>query len=424
MRLFKTYILLFSVCLVAMLIVHCIPRDRIADNSRTSVAFIHEQGRYPRQWGREWLRIDNFTDALMLNMAYCADADKPLDAALSNVYYTDEQMDVFSRTEEVVLGNVVCGNDVPGEPIQGYYYPYARYWHGYQVFLRPLLVLTDYQGILRLNALCFYLILLFCLWTVGRRLSWAVAILFLLSLLLVALPVVPLCLQLSTCFYIAFLAVIAVLRWPSLTQDRMSACCTFFVTGGLTAYFDLLTTPMVTLGLPLTVCLLSHPAWQSKKYIVTLTSVWSGGYVLLWLSKCIVAQWLTDYDIIGSFLRAAQIRSVAGTGTLLEPLTNAFGEATLIQVALVLACATVLGLMFFAICCRLRWRSAAARANAWLLLIAFLVPIWYVLTLQHSCVHYWFTWRSMAPMFFVLFLYIYRITTYSHEQDSSTHTML
>lgn len=413
--LLTTYVLLWAVFLCAMVAVHTLPYAWIERNAVESGRQLQDFGKYPRLWGNPLLRIDTFTDALMLNMAWCADESHPLDAALQNRYYTDDDMNVFERTQDVLNGRMSA---------DGYYYPYARYWHGYQTLLRPMLVLTDYQGILWINAACLSLLLVLCVWTVGRRLSWRVAGLLLLSLLLVALPVVPLCIQFSTCFYIALLAVVAILRCPRLTQSGVAACCTFFAMGALTAYFDLLTTPVLTLGLPLAICLLHRPVWQSSKWVLRLTSVWLGGYASLWASKCIVAQLLTDYDIVGSFLRAVQVRSVTGVGTLWAPVVSVLGNVpfyilgSLVFIAVALCLALVVGLW--------RWgrRNEAARMNAWLVLIALLTPCWYLLTLQHSSVHYWFTWRDLASTFFALFVFIYRVTSIPHEPNRSTHTVL
>ena len=413
--LLATYVLLVALFLCAMLAVHTIPHAWIERHAVESGRQLQDCGKYPRLWGNPLLRIDTFTDALMLNMAWCADESRPLDAALQNRYYTDDDMNVFERTQDVLNGRMSA---------DGYYYSYARYWHGYQTLLRPMLVLTDYQGILWANAVCLLLLLALCLWAVGRYLSWRVAGLFLFSLALVALPVVLVCIQFSTCFFIALLAVFVILCCPGLTRNAVAACCTFFVIGALTAYLDLLTTPTLTLGLPLTVCLLSRPVWQSSKWVLRLTSVWLGGYALLWVSKCVVAQLLTDYDIVGSFLHAVQVRSVTGASTLWAPVQSVLGNVPFYLLGSLLFIAAVLCLALIAGLWRWGRRNEAARMNAWLVLIALQTPCWYLLTLQHSSVHYWFTWRALASTFFALFVFIYRVTSISHEQNRSTHTVL
>lgn len=410
-----TYVLLLALFVGTMTVAHLIPHRSIEGNVSASVETLSREGKYPCLLGVPLFRIDTFTDALMLNMAWCADEVHPVDAAIQNRYYTDDAMNVFERTQEVVSGNVTPS---------GYYYSYARYWHGYQAFLRPLLVLADYHSLCRCNTILMGLTILLCLWIVASRLSPRTAAFLLVSLLMVAVPMVPLCLQYSTCFYVSLWAVIALLAVPRLSRDTTAAACTFFAIGGITSFLDLLTTPVLTLGLPLLVCLLARPAWQSVRRVVQLSACWLAGYVSLWVSKCLLAQVLTDYDILGSFLRALGVRSFAGTGNLLRSAAELLGTHGVLLLAAALLALLLLLVPVGVSCWRRASRSPRLRRNAWLLAVALIPVCWYLLTLQHSIVHYWFTWRSLAVTFFSLFLFIHRLNTAPHETNSRTHSLL
>jgi hypothetical protein len=60
----------------------------------------------------------------------------------------------------------------------------------------------------------------------------------------------------------------------------------------------------------------------------------------------------------------------------------------------------------------------------WLLAVALIVPLWYVATLQHTVVHYWFTWRALAVSIFSISVFIYLTKKSAHEEDCSTDTLL
>lgn len=52
------------------------------------------------------------------------------------------------------------------------------------------------------------------------------------------------------------ISMIVILKFDRLTESAQHALYLFFVLGALTSFFDLLTTPTITLGLPLAILLL------------------------------------------------------------------------------------------------------------------------------------------------------------------------
>ena len=410
------FFVLLSVFSVLMISVHLISHESIKGQCEESAKTLQEEGLAPQILGIPLLKIDTFTDALMLNMAFCADEKQPVKSAFTNSFYTDDEMNVYDRTLELILSE----NKNAG----GYEKEYARYWHGHQTVLRPLLTVLSYRQIIVLNCIVFFLTALLCLALVWLRLSSKLAMLMLASLLIVGLPVVPLCLQFSTCFYLMFLSMTAILAWPSLTNNSVAAACTFFVIGGLTSFFDLLTTPLLTLGFPLTICLLINRKWQSVRQIIRLSAWWFSGYALLWLSKCLVSLLLTGNNVISDFMTNATTRSLAGVYSLKELLANQFGTQIAIGICLGIVVAILLFIGLAVACWKHIKKQPASKRHSWLLLIALMVPLWLVATLQHAVVHYWFVWRALAVSFFAIFTYLYYTKTFDHEKDSRNHSLL
>ena len=97
--------------------------------------------------------------------------------------------------------------------------------------------------------------------------------------------------QYYACFYLSFIAMLVLLWKPGyFLKNRFAVCILFLVTGICTSYFDFLTYPIVTLGLPLCVWLLLIPyhnkcIWQ----LVENAVFWAIGYLGMWAEKWILS---------------------------------------------------------------------------------------------------------------------------------------
>ena len=125
-------------------------------------------------------------------------------------------------------------------------YEYARYWHGYLVLLRPLLALFNYEGI-RIVLLILTiltagtLVVLLC-----KKINLLSGIIFAIGLLSVNIFIVSRSINEILVFLVAFISSIFLL----LRKDKIKHIgLFFFVVGSVTNYIDLLTAPLVTLGL-------------------------------------------------------------------------------------------------------------------------------------------------------------------------------
>ena len=79
----------------------------------------------------------------------------------------------------------------------------------------------------------------------------------------------------------------------------------FFIIGGLTSFFDLLTAPLVTLGLPAIVLLLLRKkinrSGHFKDYVFILLCIslsWLVGYAIIWVSKWLLASIFLHENIL------------------------------------------------------------------------------------------------------------------------------
>ena len=141
------------------------------------------------------------TDCLMMNIRLSGEGKSPIYSAMMNEYHlndtgTQGYLSIAKDTEILAVKGPKAMNEV---------WNYGRYWHGYQLILKPLLVFFDYSSIRIINYFILSSLTFLCLLFILRRYDATVSLLFLLSLLLVGFPVVPMTIQFSTCFYIAIL---------------------------------------------------------------------------------------------------------------------------------------------------------------------------------------------------------------------------
>ena len=143
----EAFLLVCSVMIGFLLLVaaYLIPQDAIYDNVKTSVDIMYTEwstDEYYHIWkGIESTIIDYFTDGLILNTSYTETGRLIEDVLLANrVTYEGE------RSPMTALYSYLIDDE------QGYsVVEYARYWHGYQIFIRPLLLIMSISSIRFLN---------------------------------------------------------------------------------------------------------------------------------------------------------------------------------------------------------------------------------------------------------------------------------
>lgn len=157
--------------------------------------------------------------------------------------------------------------------------PYDRYWQGQLAILRPLLLLLDYKDILRLNTL----VQLFLMLWIAYLLSChsLTHLLFPLALMFCSLTPIAtgICLQYTPCFLIMAIGCVVLLRHTNIINKFNWL---FFLSLGMaTSYFDFLTYPLVTLGIPLILYLQLETSSPSQRFSKLQLALYRGALVIL-----------------------------------------------------------------------------------------------------------------------------------------------
>ena len=340
-------------------------------------------------------QLDNSTDAYMLLSAIHRSDKSAVDQAVN--VYTWQDPDSFGQ-----YGTLLRYGKSGSEGMQEK--ATARYWLGYLVVLKPLLLFLNYMDIRMLNMIVqLGLVMLLCCLMQKRGLGRYV-LPFGLSLLCITPGVTWLSLQFSTTLLVA-LAAMAVLLWkPQRMKTPMAEDVFFLLTGMATSYFDFLTYPLVTLGVPLVLWLVLQPAeWKQKIVdVIRLGAAWGFGYVAFWAMK-----WLIGSLVLGRNVLQEAADQIAyrvsdkivwlqiDYKTVLQTNLGCFNFRTWQLLLLVLVAVCLLLAFFRRTVMRVRLLNTLPY-----MLVAATPFVWYKLTENHSCIHGFFTHRDLAVTIF------------------------
>lgn len=277
----KTVLVLIAGILIgffALCLVHLLPVERMYQNvlEAKDAINVHAQT-IP---GYESTTIDNYTDSIMLNEAIC-----PVEAPLIEKVIYNYQVNYFRQYDQ--QENLL--RFLNGE--EGYRYQgYTHYWGGHQVILKLLLMVFDYADILVINLILqtFLLILI----VVGLyKTQKKYVIIPLLSAVLSIMPMtIGVCLQFCAVYYILLTgAAYIVWRNDKIKAEKMYFL--FLILGMSTSYFDFLTYPLLSLGIPLIIALayIDFDGMDRKMfYPIIYTVAWGVGYLGMWAGKWIL----------------------------------------------------------------------------------------------------------------------------------------
>ena len=339
-----------------LLLVYLLPTAPMRAHLSASAAVLSGEREYHRVIpGVVSTQLDNYTDSWMMGNA---------------VY--DSPRSVWKRA-------LACTSaDFGGGPLdglvrylggeQGYReVDYTRYWHGYLVLLKPFFLLFDYADLRVFNVL-FQLLLVFLIFRSISKMGYeGEAWSYVLSILFMMPVVIPLSIQFSVIFYLTNISVLILLKAYDWIADKNGMLLYFQLIGMCASYFDLLTYPLASLGVPL-VC------------------------VTVVLRDSVIANALSQI-----LLRASHTQNGAPITVLDTWLRNVefyFEKPFMILTALCMA-AFLAGIL----------KSRSQLADVCIDIIPFLLVavmpfVWYALAGQHSYEHHWFTFRGLVVTVF------------------------
>ncbi len=394
--------------LILLMLVFMLPVRTMKQHVSSSMGVLEQEGDYtdfmPKMFARmhpynisplmmivnnRGMARDNHTDALMLGAASFGNNESiPLLEKVLLVYHDES---VEDRPIESLANYLRQGFEIKPEA-------YPRYWHGYLVVLKPLLLLFTYKQIRIINAILIALMYGFVCLGIYRRLGAYTCSNFIMSSMMTFPVVIPFCMQYCTMTYITLIAMNCLLWHKKEIWIESKAIEFFFTIGVVTAYFDFFTYPIIALG-----CLLIlRVALTKKKTTIKETAVsvsaWLLGYGLMWAAKWVLASLFTSHNVILDAYNQIVHRTL-GQSDQIGAKINA-----VTAVAANLSCYTnyVFIVLIIIIVCRwtIGFKKNGASEKAICYGFIMLLPIaWMIVVQNHSYDHSSFTYRSFIVSF-------------------------
>lgn len=405
------------ICFVILLtIASAFPTNWIKNNTQRSSEILLEEGNKKVAFVFEKLmrmEFDNYTDALMINTAYSIDNKTPFYSAF--VARKNYIPGVTQKIEEDGVGELKSSSNYLGHDEVGDLhdtlnnnvnesFEYARYWHGYLIFLRPLLILFDLQQIRILLTGIFICLAIKLLSLISKKLNIEIAIIFLLGLFGVEYFYMGLSLQGCFVFLITMISSILILeKYEKIKQISL----VFFVIGMLTNFLDFLTVPLVTWGIPTTLYfLLRHKNEDTtiKEDIILFIKIgicWLLGYALTWIGKWILVDLIYQKGLIKTaidqiFYRSAKIEDITGLDIIYYNVYYMIIPFCLWGIILLIKLIKLIVLI--------KKKTYKMNKIDYKKVIKYRLPyiiiglmpfVWYLLLKNHSCWHNFFTYRNL-----------------------------
>ena len=369
-RCFFLLILIFS---LGMILVYLIPNEALEPQYSKSLAQIEKEDLYANLlFNSDASIMDNFMDTLMISTCrVSSEYGSLLQAAADN---------------------------------NGY----PRYWNGYLLTLRPILTQFSYQQTRYINMFLLITAFCFCFSAIHREFSWIMALGFAVSVIMCFFVLISESFQYFTVFMILFAVLLVILYVPSFRKPEKAAVL-LFAAGMVTNFFDMLTAPLLTLGMPLVILISFYCRdsgfLSSLLQTVLQSAAWGAGYALCWVSKWAIGTAVLGKNIFEDALTTARFRVEGSENYPLdrglmfrqnfETYFFAKGHKPFLVIVLILAV-----LLFLLIRSH---KKDWGRSFALMGLIALFPYIWYFVFANHSQLHYFYTYRIQAITLFAVF---------------------
>ena len=439
------FVILLGIYFAIMTLTSLIPSGMLENNVRESSETLVQEGEkvtFDLKYKEE--NIFTFTDALMINTAYSIDNNHPIESfILARKNYIPGQTTEFYPDGQYNLGaneNYISKENgdlyqtkelyglMHGDNIQDSY-EYARYWHGYLSILRPLLLLFNYSGIRIVLAIITLISIVALITLLCKKISITSGVIYGIGLLAISIFIVTKSINEILIFIVAFISSIILLLKKN---PEKNIGIFFFVVGSVSNFIDLLTAPLVTLGITAITYFLLIQRNESKvnikRYILDFLKIcisWALGYGITWLSKWVITEIFFGRPIISQAIEQAVFRSNGPqiNGVNIFSLSNVFirnMEYLSSPVAITILIAAVIYIIVMMIINRNKKIDFKENLKKCLpyILIFFLPVIWYMVLKQHSYTHVNFTYRILVISIISLLIIASKILVSKNMEDS------
>ena len=277
---------------ILMLLAYCVPISLIEKHVVESVNIFENEG-----WGYGFApRVstsypDHVTDALMICEAVSPRTNSLVHDAMNNTWiglegygHVDTLIHVFSDDSYDDVS--VC--------------PYPRYWHGYLIWLKPLLAIMSYSEI-RILAMWIQIAFLFIALHELLEKDKRLAVAFFCSFMFLNPITSAMSMQFASIYCLTLVLTFLILKCEAYESAN---CWRLFMCGGIAvAFFDFFTYPVVALGIPLVICIALKKNGSIRNDLINVldySAAYFIGYGGMWCGKWIMAGFLIKENSVSN----------------------------------------------------------------------------------------------------------------------------
>ena len=147
LRALAAFAVTLAALFVLLLAAYALPGEPVRDHVYDSAVKIAGEGLYPEYLNFKLFQMDNYTDTIMLTEAASADEAPPLTAMMTNTAYNVDNFETLADDLQWYIERDWAAGAQRTDAPALVPFSYARYWHGYLIWLRPLLLVTDITGV-------------------------------------------------------------------------------------------------------------------------------------------------------------------------------------------------------------------------------------------------------------------------------------
>lgn len=380
----KVFFIMLCLFFLGVVFATLIPNSWVSSNADKSIDILKEEGNTSFAYSSQ--KNDGFTDNIMISMSESNSKKvmNPIEAAMDSSYIS---------------------NANPEKPEQR---SYERFWHGYTVLLKPMLVFFDISMIRQLIILAFVVMVAVVAYQLTLVVSRYAGLAFVISIAIFNPPVIMTNMQYFSTFAVMLVGSMVLLYLLQREAKHKAIVSLFLIIGGSTIFFDFLTTPIITWGVPLLIYIaynINHRKLKIDRLWVNslvLSIFWLLGYTLIWVSKWLIASVILQRNIIQNALNTTNYYTSAdGAREGAATLVYTIGDMYELNIEYAVLFIPVLVLSIIASITLLIGVVIKKRMNNYtkgvvlLLLLTVVAPfVWMFFARSHSFIHHWMTNRD------------------------------
>lgn len=373
-----------------------IPSDALWENAFSSalelLAEFNEDTHLSPAARKSWSQ-DIYTDSLIIESAYSMGPEH-FDNVLLNRIVPGGARPV--RLIELLEGNAEANQ------------AYSRYWMGFRVLIRPMLLFMTYYEMRALAGIAVFILLAAVTASTAKRRGIPCSLAIIIAFLMMEPWAVCSSLQFSCCF-ILMLLLMLLINCADMKLDDRKTLVVFCLFGALTQFFDFYTYPLIVCAAPCLLLVCGYDGEKSWIYAAKLITIWLVSWFAMWILKQLIAA-----AVCGGAELLATLESVAfrfGVGghkdeTLSYSIKDAFYRVWYHLTDVPMKLALLAAILFVAALLIVAWRRRGKMQTLVLYLAISALPLlWMAATPQPIYIHYWFQYRSLYVSFFGLILF-------------------